>query len=50
MTNALLDQVDGGEETNPHHIDEVPIVGNHYCLSCLRMSEPTSFEDSGEQN
>src|SRR3954470_13987106 len=39
-TGSLADQVDRGEEPDPHDVDEVPVVGDHDRGGRLRGREP----------
>src|SRR3954452_18587419 len=53
-TGSLADQVDRGEEPDPHDVDEVPVVGDHDGRGRLRRREPAhggpdEQEDEGDE-
>src|SRR5919107_1703586 len=53
-TGYLADQVDRGEEPDPHDVDEVPVVGDHDGRGRLRRREsahrgPDEQVDEGDQ-
>src|SRR3954469_2567780 len=53
-TGSLADQVDRGEEPDPHDVDEVPVVGDHDRGGRLRGREPAhggpdQQEDEGDE-
>src|SRR5919107_1798821 len=53
-TGSLADQVDRGEEPDPHDVDEVPVVGDHDRRGRLRRREPAhggpdEHEHEGDQ-
>src|SRR3954447_17909617 len=43
-----LEQVDGGEQGDPDHVDEVPVVRGHDGAGGLRMPEPASRERASD--